>query len=80
MQSVTRYISHDGKEFDNKDDAKIHELYLEMKAAFSAAYPPNVATNRFDSVLMAIADNPVVARDILNGYIRRMPKKEQIAA
>jgi len=74
MKRICRYQCTDGQEFEDLEEAKSHEIFLETQMELTTELLSAIRTGRVESVIdLMIAHAPKV-RDILNRHLRRQPK------
>ena len=76
MKQVSRFQTDDGQEFDNKEEAKMHEVFCESKKDLIETLRPAYNTDRADAILISVLHNAQVVRDLLNRHLRRQPHQK----
>ena len=74
MKRICRYQTSDGQEFENLEDARVHEILLETLGELVAEIQPAYNTDRAEAVVKSIISHAKEIRDILNKHLRRQPK------
>ena len=76
MKQVSKFQTDDGQEFDNKEEAKTHEVFCESKKDLIEALRPAYNTDRADAVITSMLNNAQAVRDLLNRHLRRQPHQK----
>ena len=74
VESVTKYRTTDGKEFDDRELARLHELKQEFKGILQEVSEPVQPTGSAGGLMTQMLENPKPFRDALNKYMARLPK------
>lgn len=78
MERVCRYRTEDGKEFEDVEKTKEHEIFLETQHDLEQELLSAIKTSRPEAVISLMIYHAPAVRDILNKHLRRQPKKEKV--
>lgn len=76
MRIVRVYETQDGKQFDCRKEATIHELKLDAEKKLAEVLKISMKTCRPEAVVKEMIEEASAVREILLGMISRMPKKK----
>lgn len=76
MRLVRVYETDDGKQFDSRKDATIHELQISAQKKLSDLLKVSLKTGRPESVIKEMVEEAPAVRDILLQMMIRMPKSK----
>ena len=80
MKIVQVFKTDDGRTFDNRLEARKHEVGLETLQKLANLLKDSIQTGRPDSILRQILMENSAMSEILASYRKRLPKDENIIA
>ena len=75
MKRICRYQCADGQEFEDQEEAKSHEIFLETEAELNEELMSAIRAGRVEAVIHLMIVHALPVRNILNRHLRRQPKK-----
>ncbi len=77
MEQVTKFRTVDGEEFEDKNEAKVHELKLSIGSQVYDLIRPGANTRDPQSMVNSMfveVERVEKLRDLLNKFLRSLPK------